>query len=505
MSSMIYRTCRIAIFASLALALCVACEPRKKDVSAEQAAGFRVANVASATVIDVAVGDSTYAQIKEAQWTFWIKVEATDLEIKKGDHVLLGKGDALTKHHDKKLDRTFDAVIALTQVKVVTPEESKRFIWLAPPEKDGVAIGDLYAQREELAGKPVAIRGRIVKANKNIFDTNWYHLQDGTGDDETNDLTITSGVDANVGDVVVVRGPLSVDHSLGFGYDYDAILLDASLTVEERAEQAPGGESGESIPRELIADTVSKGAPSTSESESATTPTPHAKTPQKKNDEIKKVVKRDWAKIRAKTESKKPKLGKPLEELEVLGLELGRSDDEAIKAWLGARQIDCEGQNNAMRESFSYDCHQGLASAQLSERDADSGQLERVMLSHADKAPLGLFSLTHRFSIPGHAFATYEARKKMFEEKFGAPSSEKEVSEESFEKAKIGRYATVWNFDNVEVSVVLYSIQGTMRVIERWDLKSDAARHAQRPDAKPVHGSGIKPTPNPHIKRTEST
>ena len=88
---------------------------------------------------------------------------------------------------------------------------------------------------------------------------------------------------------------------------------------------------------------------------------------------------------------------------------------------------------------------------------------------------------------------------------FGAPSSEKEVSEESFEKAKIGRYATVWNFDNVEVSVVLYSIQGTMRVIERWDLKSDAARHAQRPDAKPVHGSGIKPTPNPHIKRTEST
>jgi hypothetical protein len=502
MVATIHSIYRVTLLSLLALAL-VACESKKADISAEQAAGFRVANVASATVLEVARGDSTYAKIKEAQWTFWIKVDKADIELSKGSHVLLGKGTQLTKHHDKKLDRTFDSVIALEEIKVVTPEESKRFISLAPPKENGVAIGDLYAKRESLADKEVAIRGRVVKANKNIFDTNWYHLQDGTGDEETNDLTITSSVDANVGDVVVARGPLSIDHSLGFGYDYDAILLDAKLTVEKRSEQAPGAKAGETIPRELIADTVSKGAPSSTEK----APAPASNTPpgKKPGNGIKKVAKRDWAKIRKKSAAKKPSLGKPLEELSLLGLELGSSDDEAIKAWLGERGISCAGHNNAMRESFSYDCNKGLEPAQVSERDANSGQLERIMLSHADNAPLGLFSITHRYSIPSKAFETYQARKSMFEKKFGAPSSEKKVSKEAFEKAKIGRYATVWNFDNVEVSVVLYSIQGTMRVIERWDLKSDAARHAQRPDAKPVHGSGIRPTPNPHIKRTEST
>lgn len=482
----------------------IACDSNNSapTTNTEQAAGFRVANVATATVLDVANGDATYAQVKEAQWTFWIKTDPST-EISKGDHLLLGKGPQLRHHRDKKLARTFDAVIEIEQVKVVTPEESKRYIYLAPPEKDGVAIGDLYAKRKSLADKPVAIRGRVVKANKNIFDTNWYHLQDGTGGEDTNDLTVTSTIDANVGDVVVARGPLSVDHSLGFGYDYDAILLDAELTIEKATAGSTSESSTNAIPRDLITDTVAEhGATPVTHRETATAKT----SPTTNHAPSKKAAPtRDWKEIRKATAAKKPKLDKSPEDLSVLGLEMGASDDEAITAWLKQRGIDCQGRRNVMRKAFTFDCAKGLDAAQFPERDAKTGKLTQLLLSHGDNAPLGLLSLTHRYSIPGDAFDAHQARRADFEEKFGAPSNEKNIERDAFEKAKIGRFATTWNFENIEVSLTLYTIQGTIRVIEQWNLKSDNQRHAQRPDAKPVHGAGIRPTPNPHIRDSEST
>ncbi len=96
----------------------------------------------------------------------------------------------------------------------------------------GYTIADIYTKAAELGGKEVLIRARVVKFSPNIMGTNWIHIQDGTGDDSTSDLTITTSASAEIGDLVIVKGPLSVDKDFGAGYKYHVIVEGASVTKE---------------------------------------------------------------------------------------------------------------------------------------------------------------------------------------------------------------------------------------------------------------------------------
>ena len=100
------------------------------------------------------------------------------------------------------------------------------------PAEGGLTVGDIFAKRTELAGKSVTVRGKVVKAMQGVMGTNWYHIQDGTGEAETNDLAVTSDGIAKIGDTVLVVGTLASDKDLGMGYHYDAIVEKAKLTVE---------------------------------------------------------------------------------------------------------------------------------------------------------------------------------------------------------------------------------------------------------------------------------
>jgi hypothetical protein len=200
--------------------------------STETAVDDGAANVAPAVVAEMEVGDGkVYLRIQEAAFDFWI---ATDpLEVAVGDHVRLGRGPERRNYRSEELDRQWPSMILIDDVRVVTPEESLDAARVAPAE-GGMPIASLFAQREALAGQEVVMRGRIVRANFQIFGTNWYHIQDGTGgaELENHNLTFTSNIEATVGDIVTVRGSLTIDHDLGFGYFYSAILLDADATVE---------------------------------------------------------------------------------------------------------------------------------------------------------------------------------------------------------------------------------------------------------------------------------
>ena len=96
----------------------------------------------------------------------------------------------------------------------------------------GVTVAELYGQSASLAGQPVVLRGRVVKFTPNIMGTNWLHIQDGTGSQGTHDLTVTTGAAVQVGDLVVVKGPVTVDKDFGAGYRYAVIVEDATVTVE---------------------------------------------------------------------------------------------------------------------------------------------------------------------------------------------------------------------------------------------------------------------------------
>jgi hypothetical protein len=97
---------------------------------------------------------------------------------------------------------------------------------------DGVTVAELFATKDQLAGQPVTLRGKVVKVNAGIMGTNWLHIRDGSGEEGSNNITITTGQMADVGDLVLVTGVLTVNKDFGMGYQYDAIIEDAEITVE---------------------------------------------------------------------------------------------------------------------------------------------------------------------------------------------------------------------------------------------------------------------------------
>jgi hypothetical protein len=113
----------------------------------------------------------------------------------------------------------------------------------APVDVSGVAraeggktVAEVFAEKDSLAGKPVTLRGKVVKSNIGIMGKNWIHVRDGSGSDGSNDLTVTTvSAQPNVGDTVVITGPVSVNKDFGMGYQYDVIVEDAQVTIETTA------------------------------------------------------------------------------------------------------------------------------------------------------------------------------------------------------------------------------------------------------------------------------
>jgi hypothetical protein len=94
------------------------------------------------------------------------------------------------------------------------------------------AIGELWAQKAQLANKAVSVRGVVVKYTPGVMGKNWIHLQDGTGNAArgTIDLTATTAQTAALGDTVVVTGTVRINQDLGAGYRYALLLDGATLT-----------------------------------------------------------------------------------------------------------------------------------------------------------------------------------------------------------------------------------------------------------------------------------
>jgi hypothetical protein len=97
----------------------------------------------------------------------------------------------------------------------------------------GKTVAELYAEKDQLAGQKVTVRGKVVKTNAGIMDKNWLHVRDGSGAEGTNDLTVTtSGELPKVGDTVLVTGALTLNKDFGMGYQYPVIVEDAAVTIE---------------------------------------------------------------------------------------------------------------------------------------------------------------------------------------------------------------------------------------------------------------------------------
>ncbi|MBI5684239.1 MAG: hypothetical protein HZC54_04095 [Verrucomicrobia bacterium] len=194
----------------------------------------------------------TYVLLDTGAAKLW--AAAPQFAVKAGDAVAIENATPMPKFHSKTLNRDFDVVYFTSNVKVngKAPAAGAASVELPkghppiggggtkPPvdfagikkAEGGKSIAEIYAARAELGGKPVKVRGKVVKYNPAIMGKNWLHIQDGTGTAGSNDLTVTTSSQAKVGDTVLVTGTVSTDRDFGSGYKYGLIIEDAKVTVE---------------------------------------------------------------------------------------------------------------------------------------------------------------------------------------------------------------------------------------------------------------------------------
>ncbi len=94
-------------------------------------------------------------------------------------------------------------------------------------------VAALHQNKAALAGQTIRAQGKVVKVNNNIMGRNFVHVQDGTGDANSNDLLVTSKQTANVGDQVTISGVVAVNRDFGSGYSYPLLIEEATITPKK--------------------------------------------------------------------------------------------------------------------------------------------------------------------------------------------------------------------------------------------------------------------------------
>jgi len=90
----------------------------------------------------------------------------------------------------------------------------------------------VHLEKAQLKDKQVSVKGKITKVNNGIMKRNFLHVQDGSGEKDTNDLIVTSSQTANVGDQVIITGTVVLDTDFGFGYKYPLLVEKSSIKVQ---------------------------------------------------------------------------------------------------------------------------------------------------------------------------------------------------------------------------------------------------------------------------------
>jgi hypothetical protein len=229
-----------------------ACEPRQGKSVEETPTGQT--SMHEVTIQEVLQARNyTYIRASEEGKDIWMAILRND-SVEVGKTYYYDEAMEMKDFKSKDLDRTFASIYflgGLSDDPAVSPRPPQNMAPKADtPQKtdadkrqditiqfdEGMSsIRELNAQKAELEGKRVKVRGVVTKFNPNIMNKNWIHIQDGTGDESVFDLTITTLDQVKVGSVVTFEGTVAIDKDFGHGYKYDLLLEDATQ-LDKKAE-----------------------------------------------------------------------------------------------------------------------------------------------------------------------------------------------------------------------------------------------------------------------------
>lgn len=191
----------------------------------------------------------TYIRLKTEDGEVW--AATMKMTIPKGTKLVIHDAMLMTDFYSKGLQRKFDRIYFGSAVdSAESPASSPAAAHMAAHaqrvQSQDVSVGkiakasgaeartvaEIYAQRAQLKGHNVVVRGKVIKASANIMDRTWVHVRDGSGSakDATNDLLVTTTQAVKVGDVLVVRGLVRTDADYGAGYTYPVVLEGATFS-----------------------------------------------------------------------------------------------------------------------------------------------------------------------------------------------------------------------------------------------------------------------------------
>lgn len=242
-----------------------------QDAATAPAAAAEATSFSGKVVEAMNTSGYTYVRVDTGSNKLW--AATTQFAVKVGDAVNVSAGMPMPNYHSQSLKRDFDVVyftgsITVNDAAAVTPAAAlppghppltgapapasppghpsltgQPAAAAAPAKVDltgiqradgGKTVSEIFAGQKKLAGKSVSVRGKVVKYNAQIMGKNWLHIRDGSGsaDKSDNDLTVTTGTPAKLGDTVLVTGIVTLNKDFGAGYKYTVILDDAQVTVE---------------------------------------------------------------------------------------------------------------------------------------------------------------------------------------------------------------------------------------------------------------------------------
>ena len=240
----------------MALALTTGCQqeqpqPTQAQAPEAQAPAAAAAGKSGTVVETMNAAGYTYVQVDTGTEKIW--AAAPEFQVAVGDAVVVPEGMEMPNCESRTLQRTFEKIYfvdqiltgdAMAQAAAGTAQEmpeghpkveadaASAGVALEGISKAENTVGEVLGSKDQFADKEVTIRGKVVKYNSQIMGKNWIHLQDGTGAQGANDLTVTTANEAKVGDTVLVTGKLVLNKDFGFGYKYDAMIEDAKVTIE---------------------------------------------------------------------------------------------------------------------------------------------------------------------------------------------------------------------------------------------------------------------------------
>lgn len=198
-------------------------------------------------------GGYTYLKIEDSG--IWIATSPLPQPISVGDQVEYSGGMEMRDFYSKTLDRTFDSILFIQNVKRAGQSADvmhaaamnseggsvvpipKHVAVTAPAIgeinhlTEGKTVADIIAEPAEFNGKIVILNAKVMKVSKNIVGKNWITLQDGTGTAPDNKLLATTQELVSPGDTVIAKGIVRTDIDIGSGYEYKVLMEEVTFSA----------------------------------------------------------------------------------------------------------------------------------------------------------------------------------------------------------------------------------------------------------------------------------